>query len=70
MLYFHIDGSLTKREKLGECLLWVGLRNASDELMNGTDGIGSNVCAGVVEYYVQGEVEQRVRKVNADVSTR
>ena len=57
----------THRQELGQRLLRVGVGNTLDELMNGADGVRSDVAARIVVDHVQDHVVQRVGKVDTNL---
>jgi len=53
MLNFRLYAPNAERQKPGDSLLRICIRNALDELMDGANSIGSYVVARVIEDEVQ-----------------
>lgn len=68
VLEFGPDVLLAKIEEFGQCLLGIRVRHAFDELVNGTDCIGSHIVARIVKDHVEDHVVKVIRKVNADLA--
>jgi len=60
----------TERQKPGDCLPRICIRNALDELMDGANSIGSYVGARVIEDEVQNQVEKGFGQVSTDLRAR
>jgi hypothetical protein len=56
---FRLYAPDAEREKPGNGLFRIRIRNALDELMDGANSIGSYVVARIIEDEVQDQVEQR-----------
>lgn len=67
---FRLYASDAERQKPGNGLFRICIRNALDELMDGANSIGSYVGACVIEDEVQNQVKQGFGQVSADLRTR
>ena len=70
MFDFRLYTPNTERQKPGDGLLRICIRNALDELVDGANSIGSHVGARVIEDEIQNQVEKGFGQVSADLRAR
>lgn len=67
---FRLYAPNAERQKPGNGVLRICIRNALDELMDGANSIGSYVVTRVIEDEVQNQVEKGFGQVSADLRAR
>ena len=70
MFNFRLYTLNTERQKPGDGLLRICIRNALDELVDSANSIGSYVGARIIEDEVQDQVEKGLGQVSANLRAR